>query len=184
MTESVQEVPRSVDVVEDGPLYCTVHPDVETSLRCNKCGRPMCTKCAVRTPVGYRCKECVRGQQDVFYSATQRDYVIAGAVSFGLGLVAAYLLSGLGLLFTIFLAPMAGSVIAQAVRWFTGRRRGRYTGQIVAGGIVVGALPALWPVVQLLALGVPLGGLTFLLLNPVLFVALSAGVAYSWFRYR
>ena len=39
---------------------------METSLRCNKCGKPICAKCAVRTPTGYRCKECVRGQQKIF----------------------------------------------------------------------------------------------------------------------
>ncbi len=44
------------------PTYCANHPGVETSLRCNKCGKPICAKCAVRTPTGYRCKECVRGQ--------------------------------------------------------------------------------------------------------------------------
>ena len=48
----------------DGLTYCEVHPDRETSLRCNKCGRLMCTECAVLTPVGYRCRECVRGQQE------------------------------------------------------------------------------------------------------------------------
>ena len=32
---------------EEEILYCTVHPTVQTTLRCNRCGRPMCTKCAV-----------------------------------------------------------------------------------------------------------------------------------------
>ncbi|HYN88142.1 MAG TPA: tetratricopeptide repeat protein, partial [Ardenticatenaceae bacterium] len=40
-------------------LHCSVHPDRETMLRCNRCGRPMCPECAVRTPVGLRCRECV-----------------------------------------------------------------------------------------------------------------------------
>ena len=44
-------------------MYCYNHPQRETVLRCNRCERPMCTSCAVLTPTGYRCKECVRGQQ-------------------------------------------------------------------------------------------------------------------------
>ena len=54
----------------NAPVYCANHPGVETSLRCNKCGKPICAKCAIRTPTGYRCKECVRGQQRIFETAT------------------------------------------------------------------------------------------------------------------
>src|SRR5688572_1451926 len=50
----------TVDPIEtDGRTFCAIHTSVETTLRCNKCGRYMCVKCAVRTPVGYRCKQCV-----------------------------------------------------------------------------------------------------------------------------
>ena len=51
------------------PIYCANHPAVETTLRCNRCGKPICAECAVRTPTGYRCKECVRGQQKIFDTA-------------------------------------------------------------------------------------------------------------------
>ncbi len=46
-----------------GQVPCTYHPDVQTGLRCSRCGKPICPKCAVRTPVGLRCPECagVRG---------------------------------------------------------------------------------------------------------------------------
>ncbi len=60
--------------------YCEVHPDRETSLRCNKCNRLMCPDCAVSTPVGYRCKQCVRQHDDKFFTAGQNDYVVIGAV--------------------------------------------------------------------------------------------------------
>ena len=46
-------------------------------LRCNRCERPICTECAVLTPTGYRCKECVRGQQKVFDTAKWFDYPLA-----------------------------------------------------------------------------------------------------------
>ena len=33
-------------------LYCANHPTIATSLRCNRCNKPICHKCAVLTPVG------------------------------------------------------------------------------------------------------------------------------------
>ena len=47
-------------LAEDETVYCSYHPNVETGLRCNKCGKPICVKCARRTPVGYRCPDCIR----------------------------------------------------------------------------------------------------------------------------
>jgi hypothetical protein len=46
-----------------GHVPCTYHPDVQTGLRCTRCGKPICPKCGVRTPVGLRCPDCagVRG---------------------------------------------------------------------------------------------------------------------------
>ena len=49
--------PAPIVVGSDGEpesLTCANHPDRETLLRCNKCGKPICISCAVRTPVGYR----------------------------------------------------------------------------------------------------------------------------------
>ena len=94
------------------PLYCVNHPKVETVLRCNKCGRPICPKCAVRTPVGYRCRDCVRNQQKVFYAEFRpSDYLIAAAVAIPLGLLAAWLITQLSW-YTIILGPLAGGGIA------------------------------------------------------------------------
>jgi len=44
----------------------------------------------VRTPVGYRCRECVRGQQQVFETAVWSDYVIAAVVVAPLALLTAF----------------------------------------------------------------------------------------------
>lgn len=133
--------------------YCAVHPTVETSLRCNKCGRPMCTRCAVLTPVGYRCKECVRGQQSVFYNSKPLDPIIQAAVSLPLSAIAAGLvgLIGFGLgLWGWFIAAAAssaaGALIADLAHRAVGRRRGRYSWLAVAGAIVLGALLAGVPV--------------------------------------
>ncbi len=122
-------------------LYCRVHPTVATNLRCNRCGRPMCTRCAVKTPVGYRCRECVRSQQDKFFDAQMLDYLIAGAVSLTISFFAAGLLARLGwFLIAFFLSPAVGGLIGRAVWRLTGKRRGRYTAIVVGANVVLGAL--------------------------------------------
>jgi MFS family permease len=124
------------------PLYCVNHPKTETRLRCNRCGNPICAKCAVRTPVGFRCKQCIKGQQAVFYSATSLDYVIAVVIGLVASTIAAFIVGAVGIFFAFFLAPVAGGVIAEVVRWATGRRRGRWVWLVVSACIVVGALVA------------------------------------------
>ncbi len=127
---------------EDEVLYCTVHPDRETTLRCNKCGRPMCTECAVQTPVGYRCRECVRGIQDNYYKATQNDYIVIFAVCAGLSGVLSAIFSAihLGILFGILLALPAGGAVGEAGLRLIGGRRGRQSAPISAAGAVIGGL--------------------------------------------
>lgn len=167
-------------------LHCVNHPNVETYLRCNRCGKPICTKCAVRTPVGYRCIDCVRTQQQVFYEGFGAvQYLIVAAVSLPLSLIAGWLVPALGW-FAIFLGPLAGSAISQAAHWAVKRRRGRYTWLIVCGSIALGALLAhlvgwlnLFP--ALAVLGGYRGGLGGLLwLGVYLVTAVSA--AYAWLR--
>lgn len=129
-------------------LYCTVHPTIATNLRCNRCGRPMCTKCAVPTPVGYRCRECVRQQQDVYYTAQPFDPVVQLIVSVPLSAIAAGLIGGLlgalglffALLITIPVSTAAGALIADLAHRAVGKRRGRYGWLVVAAGIIIGAL--------------------------------------------
>ncbi len=180
----------------DDVLYCTVHPDRETTLRCNKCGRPMCPECAVLTPVGYRCRECVRGIQSGYYKASQNDYVLIFAVCAGLTGVAAAIFSAinLGLLFTLILALPLGGAIAEAGLRLTSRRRGRQSANIAALGAVVGGL--LGGAVRILLVygsvmsraRVPV--VNFLLqtvtsdLSLLLFVGLAAAAVYGRFKLR
>ena len=41
-------------------LYCYRHPDRETWVRCGRCDQPICSRCAMQGPVGFRCRECGR----------------------------------------------------------------------------------------------------------------------------
>ena len=120
-------------------LYCANHPDTPTNLRCNRCEKPICVKCAVLTPTGYRCRECVRGQQKVFDTAKPLDPLIAAAVAAPLSLGGSYISGFMGF-FTIFVAPMAGMLIAEAVRWAVHRRRSRTLFLAADGAALAGAL--------------------------------------------
>jgi hypothetical protein len=129
-----------MDATAPDTLFCANHPRTPTALRCNKCGKPICPKCAVRTPVGYRCRECVSQQQQVFETARWYDYALAVVLAAPLAGVAGALLLNLSY-FVIFLAPVAGGVVAEVVRWAVRRRRGRYLPLAAAGGFALGCLP-------------------------------------------
>ena len=76
--------------------YCAVHPERDTELRCNRCDRYMCVACAKRTPVGYTCRECVRGHENKFFEGTLRDYAVVAAVCGAGGLLTALVTIMLG----------------------------------------------------------------------------------------
>ncbi len=164
---------------ETGLAFCYRHPDVETGLRCNRCGRPICPKCARRTPVGFRCPDCIREQENKYYTGGNLDYVIAAVVAFPLALIAAALFTYIRfgfftLLIAFFLAPAVGGLIAEAVRWGVGRRRSRHLRHIVVGCIILATAPfLLW----LLLLGNWYG-----LIGPGMFVFLASSTVLARLR--
>lgn len=46
-------------VDESEQLYCYGHPKTPTRLRCSRCERPICGRCAIPASVGQHCPECV-----------------------------------------------------------------------------------------------------------------------------
>ncbi|MFN8531502.1 MAG: B-box zinc finger protein [Anaerolineae bacterium] len=120
--------------------YCTVHPDRETELRCISCDRYMCVQCAIRTPVGYRCRECVRGQQAVFFKANPADDIIAGAICFVLMAIAAGIVSALpfGIWLGLIAGLPAGGAISEVSLRATKRRRSRSSHIVTAIAAVAG----------------------------------------------
>ena len=130
--------------------YCYAHPTRETSLRCKRCDRPMCASCAVRTPTGYVCKDCVRAQQKIFDTAMWYDYLIGFGVTFLLSLIASalagFIASFLGF-YMIFIAAAigggAGTFIANIALRAVSKRRSKSLFASCAVGVVVGALPVM-----------------------------------------
>ena len=156
--------------------YCANHPDRETSLRCNRCGKFICSRCAMRTPTGYRCQECVRGQQKTFETAKTMDYVVAFIVAAVLSAIGGFISTAFGF-FTILIAPAAGSIIAEAVRSVTGRRRSPRLFMLAAAGVAVGgAIFVIMPLYQLIVYQYPEGLLS--LLWPIVYAGLATSTAY------
>lgn len=177
--------PQTAAAATDGhpqPLYCANHPDVETLLRCNRCGKPICLKCAVLTDVGYRCKECIRGVQASYFNALPMDNIIA----FGVALVVTALASPIaslvfgmfgfwGLILAFMIGTAAGGILGQIIRAAVGRRRGRQLPYFALAGIVLGVL--LGSVAALLFLRVsPLN------VGQLIFAVLAATAAYQFLR--
>jgi len=157
-------------------LHCYVHPDRETTLRCNNCNRPICAWCAVRTPTGYRCKECVKGQQKVFDTAQTADYLLgfaaAGVLSFLasllVGVVSAFGIFAWILIF--FGAPAVGAIIAEALRFAIRRHRSRPLYITIMAGLALGAVPAI--LLNLLSMNI------FGLIFQVVYLVLAAPTVY------
>ena len=175
--------PAPIEVGSDGEpesLTCANHPDRETLLRCNKCGKPICISCAVRTPVGYRCNECVREQQNIYFNALGRDNIVALAVGFVLTLIVApivgFLLGSIGF-FGFFIAFIigsgAGTLVARIIRSAVGNRRGRKLPHMAIAGIILGVAP--WALLFLLS-----DGRAFLML--LLFAGLTIASAFPQLR--
>ena len=129
-------------------LYCYRHPTVATTLRCNRCERPICTKDAILTPTGYRCPECIHAQQKVFNTAVWYDYILGFGIAFGLSLVASLIFAMVGNwlnFFAFFIiipgGPIVGGIMAEAVRFVINRRRARSLFVTIGVGAVLGALP-------------------------------------------
>jgi hypothetical protein len=143
-------------MTETKTLYCVNHPDRETLLRCNQCEQPICIQCAVRTPTGYRCKSCVRGQQNKFNTAQTSDYILAPLIAATLSFIGSYLVGFLGF-FTIFVAPFFGIVIMRAVRTVIKNRRSNALFYTTAAAGAIGSLPLLverlFPVIGTLGIG-------------------------------
>lgn len=55
-----------------GPVACKRHPDVQTGLRCVRCGDPICPDCMQPAAVGYQCPDCARGSRQEVHAPGRR----------------------------------------------------------------------------------------------------------------
>ena len=136
------------------PLTCAFHPKRETQLRCNRCNKPICIRCATHTPTGYRCPECIRSQQKAFITTKWFDQLIAAAIT---GLIA-YLggLIGAYLGFYSFLIAMgAGYLAVLATKKAISNRRSPRLKYVMSGTAFLVSIAS--PIYFLLQVYLPLG---------------------------
>jgi len=173
---------------QDQVTVCYRHPDKETSLRCNRCGKPICAKCARRVATGYRCPDCIKSLQKTFDTAQPQDFVlgfITAAVLSYIGAMLIGLFSGFGFFLIFFISVIgtgAGALIADIVRRVVGKRRSRPLFITVTAGIVIGGVfSKVGLIFYLLTPGIPadsLMGLLYSLLWPGVYTFLAASTAY------
>jgi len=126
--------------------YCATHPDVETELACGKCGKFICPRCMVQTPVGARCRDCAQLRRPPMYTldtvSILRVFGAALGVGAAVGLLWGLLVPGFGLLgfFLIFIGMFAGYGMANVVEWASGRKRGPLVQAAAVAGIVLAYL--------------------------------------------
>jgi len=121
-------------------MRCAIHPNIETNLRCGKCGKPISPKCLVQTPVGARCPDCAKLYKLPTFRVTTRYYLRAAGTALGMAIACGLIW---GLIIGLFrfgflnfvLAAGVGYAIGEVVSLSVNRKRG--TGLAVVAGIGV-----------------------------------------------
>jgi len=123
-------------------MQCVIHPNTETLLRCSKCEKAICDRCAVQTPVGARCTECANVQRIPTYVLPKPQLTQAIVVTLAVGLV-------LGVLFGLFQNAIpnrmiwiygpavfvgSGYVVGEAIARVTNRKRAPVLQGLAIGG--------------------------------------------------
>ena len=121
-------------------MRCATHPDIETNLRCGKCGKPICPKCLVQTPVGARCPDCAKLYKLPTFRVTKQYYLRAAGTALGMAIVCGLAWGAIrGVMPFIYLnfllASGVGYAIGKVVSLSVNRKRG--TGLAVIAGIGV-----------------------------------------------
>jgi len=149
--------------LHDEYQVCYKHPDRKTLLRCNKCNKPICLECAVQTPTGYRCKDCVKSQQKVFDTAEGKDYVIGGVIAAVLGFAGAFVYQMIPFLpsyiSALIISLLCGKLICSAVRAAVQKRRAvNLTKTVTAAagiGAALGLLQNIIVNINIMSFGIP-----------------------------
>ncbi len=131
-------------------MRCAAHPGVETALRCSKCGKPICPKCMVETPVGARCPECARSYRLPTFQVNTRYLLIAVGVGLGTAIIYGLIWGAIGSSLNFFyinllLAAGAGYATSEVIGLSTNRKRGIKLAAIAGSAVVISYLVSIFP---------------------------------------
>jgi hypothetical protein len=124
-----------------GEVPCSYHPSVMTGLRCSRCGKPICPRCGVRTPVGLRCPDCAGVRGLPTYRTTSGSLLKAA----GAGALVALVVGGIWGFFPswqFYLALALGFGTAEAMAKAANYKRGRDLQVLGMALVVVGLVVA------------------------------------------
>ncbi len=165
-------------------MKCAYHPEVETNLRCSKCGTPICPKDMVQTPVGARCPDCAKLSKLPTYRVSREYYLRAAGAGLGMAIACGFawmLLRGVVpfFLLNLLLAAGAGYAIGEVVSLSVNRKRGTGLVIVAALSVVISYLVTI-TVGDIFYNGLPMG-----LLNIICdLVAIALGVFVAITRLR
>ena len=164
-------------------MKCAFHPDVETNLRCGKCGKPICPKCLVQTPVGARCPDCAKLYKLPTYQVSATYFLRAIGTGAGMAIVGGVIwgvVRGLVPFFylNLLLAPAVGYAIGEVISLSVNRKRGAILA-IIAGVAV--ALSYMVSVLSPWGFSINLVSIKYLILD---IVALGLGIFVAVNRLR
>ncbi len=130
-------------------MRCATHPDVETSLRCGKCGKLICPKCLVQTPVGARCPDCAKLSKLPTYQVPAPYYLRAAGTGLGMAIVCGIVWAVVtGLVpffyFNLLIAPGIGYAIGEVISRAVNRKRGTGLAIIAGSALVISYLVSMF----------------------------------------
>ncbi len=126
-------------------MRCATHPEVETNLRCGKCGQPICPRCMVQTPVGARCPNCAKLYKLPTYRITPTYYLRAIGTALVMAIACGFVwgvINGFVHFFylNLILAGGAGYAIGEVVSLSVNRKRSRWLAAVGSVAVLIGYL--------------------------------------------
>lgn len=123
-------------------IFCTNHSQRETVLRCGKCERPFCSDCLVHTPVGLRCRQCANVGRSPVYVVPPAQVALALGAGLGAGVALGLALFALPILraFALWLSPVYGIAVGEAVSAAANRKRGPVLQLVTVVSVLLGAI--------------------------------------------
>ena len=123
-------------------MQCATHPSVETELACGKCGKPICPRCLVHTPVGARCRQCANLRRLPMYHISLAHMLrgIAASLATGAALGALWgvvLPFGTPFFYGLLIGLGLGYGVGEAVSAATNRKAGPPLQAVAAVGVAV-----------------------------------------------
>ena len=166
-------------------MKCATHPEVETNLRCGKCGKPICPRCLVQTLVGARCPDCAKLYKLPTYRVSAQYYLRAAGTALGTAIVCGVIWGVVAnflpfILLNLLLGGGVGYVIGEIVSLSVNRKRGKGLAAIAGVGVVMSYLVSIF-----LPWGLLLGLLQLSLFRIVIdLAAVALGIFVAVMRFR